>query len=769
MDASVRDGKYYAFESFVLDPTRRLLTREGAVVALSPTLFDTLLYLVEHPGRVVSKDELMDAIWPRKIVEDANISQTIFTLRRALAAAGSAEPFIVTQPGQGYRFAQAVRVVTPTTGAATTPEPAGPEPSRPAGMARWLGSRPRRMAAIMALVVVAGIGAAVWFWLGRTPLAAPTQKVVVLAEFQNLSSEPLFDKTFTEATRIDLFQSPFVTVLPEQKVQDTLTLMTRSKDERLTAAVAQEVCARNNGAATINGNIAQVGGKYLLTLTASDCADGDVIAAEKAEVGGRDALLPALDGLVGRLRRKLGESAASVRSFSVPLLRARTASLEALKAYSEAQYDFSHGNPGQATALFQRATELDPDFAMAYVGLSAIANNLHDFSLSNSNAEKAYALRYTVGERERYHIIARHNENVTNDINEAIRNYKAWAASYPQDNIPWSDLSNSENWIGHYAEAIEPGRRGLALAPQNEASYVVLARAYMHAARIDAAAAVCAQAVARGLAGEDIHGLLTEIAAARGDDAGVERELAAARGKPAERAVLIFAARYAYREGRIRRGDDLYERASALSKDQGLVDYTLPYRARELVDLGLKDRAVSLLGQIPASQDDDSDTAFAMAEIGDEARADALLRRSLRRSPQDTLNNAIFAPEMRAVAALRHGRPDAAITALAPALPYEMRAFDTPFLRGRAYLAAHDGARAAVEFHKVLDHPDIEPTSPLYPLAQLGLARAEALQHDAPASRKGYERFFAEWKNADPDLPLLRNAKAEYARLPRSA
>jgi DNA-binding winged helix-turn-helix (wHTH) protein/Flp pilus assembly protein TadD len=769
MDASVRDGKYYAFESFILDPTRRVLTREGAVVALSPTLFDTLLYLVEHPGRVVSKDELMDAIWPRKIVEDANISQTIFTLRRALAAAGSAEPFIATQPGQGYRFSQAVRIVAPTAGATTTPEPAGPEPSRPAGMERWLGAHPRRAATIVAAVALVGISAAAWFWLGRTPPAAPTQKVVVLAEFQNLSSEPLFDKTFTEATRIDLFQSPFVAVLPEQKVQDTLTLMTRSKDERLTPAVAQEVCARNNGAATINGNIAQVGAKYLLTLTASDCVDGNVIAAEKAEVGGRDALLPALDGLVGRLRRKLGESAASVRSFSVPLLRARTASLEALKAYSEAQYDFSHGNPGQATALFQRATELDPDFAMAYVGLSAIYNNIHDFDLSNSDAEKAYALRYTVGERERYHIVARHDENVTKDISETIRNYKAWAASYPQDNIPWSDLSNSENWIGHYAEAIEPGRRGLALAPQNEASYVVLARAYMHAGRIDAAAAVCAQAVARGIAGEDIHGLLTEIAAARGDDAGVERELAAARGKPAERAVLIFAARYAYREGRIRRGDDLYERASALSKDQGLVDYTLPYRARELVDLGLKDRAVSLLGQIPASQDDDSDTAFAMAEIGEEARADALLRRSLRQSPQDTLNNAIFASEIRAVAALRHGRPDAAIAALAPALPYEMRAFDTPFLRGRAYLAAHDGARAAIEFHKVLDHPDIEPTSPLYPLAQLGLARAEALEHDAPASRKDYERFFTEWKNADPDMPLLRDARAEYARLPRSA
>lgn len=764
MDASVRDGQCYGFGPFILDPARRRLTCDSAPVALSPTLFDTLLYLVEHPGRVVSKDELMDAVWPRKIVEDSNISQTIFTLRKALAAAGAREPIIATQPGRGYRLTQAVRTFAPGEGAPPPGASGGPSPGpAPRDRLRSGSSSVWLLGAVVA-AVVAGVGAGVWTWRSNSPPPA-SARLVVLADFQNLSSDPLFDRTFTEATRIDLFQSPYVSVLPEKSVRDTLTLMTRSPDERLTPATAQEVCARNNGAATVSGDVAQIGTRYLLTLTATDCADGSVLAADKSEVGARDALLPALDGLVGRLRRRLGESATSVGRFSVPLLKARTGSLEALKAYSEAQYDFSRGNPVQAASLFQHASELDPTFAMAYVGLSAIYNNEHDFKRSNANAAKAYGLRDTVGARDKFHIVARYVENVSNDIPAAIRNYRAWATAYPQDDIPWSDLANSLNWIGQYAAAVEPGKRGVALAPRNETAYVVLARAYMHEGQVDAAAAICARAVAGGLAGEGIHGLLIEIAAARRDDAGVERELTWAQDKPAERTILMFAARYAYREGHARRAEALYDRAEALSTDQGLADFIRPFRARELVDLGLKAQASSLLGQISQDEALDSDTIFTAAEIGDAAQAEALLRRGLQQAPLDTLNNDVFAPEARAALALRRGRPAAAIAALTPTSPYEMRAFDTPFLRGRAYLAAKDGIRAGIEFRKILDHPDIEPTSPLYPLARLGLARALKLQGDVASSRRTYEAFFTDWRGADPDLPPLRAAKTEYAQL----
>jgi len=773
MDTQVRNGAAYRFGGFTLDPMRRALVHDGASIVLSATLFDTLLYLVEHPGRVVSKDELLDAVWPRKVVEEANVAQTIYALRKALNVGGAGERVIVTAPGRGYRFALPVENVWEgmvphrTISAAQEKAPGLAPRETPA----WRALLTRPLVGVPILVGVLALAAlAIWglaIWAGpRGPVpSSPGRKTVVLADFQNLSGAPVFDRTLTEATRIDLYQSPYVTVLPDRMVQNTLSLMTRSADTPLTAPLAREVCARNNAAAAVDGVIAQVGADYLLSLTAFDCAEGAVLDAEKAEVTSRDALLPALDRLVDRLRRRLGESADSVRRFRVPLLPARTGSLEALKTYSEGQYAFAHGANAQAKALFQQAVQIDPAFASAYVGLSALFNNEHDFDRSKAFAAKAYALRDTVGARDRYHIIARYQENVSNDILEAIRNYQDWAASYPQDDIPWSDLSNSENWIGRYAEAVEPGRRGLALAPAKEAAYVVLARAWLHEGRVDAAAEVARRAVGKGLAGEDIHGLLTEIAAAHGDDAAIAEDIASARGSPAERTVLIFAARNAWREGRVRQGEALYERASTLAREQGVVDFTLPFRARELADLGLVGQALRLLGEVPASDQDDSDFIFATAEFGDAARAQSLLERTLRRSPLDTLNNAIFASETRAVLALRRSRPDAAITALAPALPFEMRAFDTPYLRGRAYLAAGDGPRAAVEFRKILDHPDIEPTSPLRPLAQLGLARALRLQHDRAQSRLAYEALLADWKNADPDLPAFVQAKAEYASL----
>jgi eukaryotic-like serine/threonine-protein kinase len=764
MDTQVRSGAAYGFGGFVLDPLRRTLAYDGAPIFLSATVFDTLLFLVEHPGRVVSKDELLDAVWPRKVVEEANVAQTIYTLRKALNVGGAPERMIVTAPGLGYRFAlpvESVREGTPSPGAGGSAPRTAPVKMSPM-------TAPRRAAVIAGVAVLVALaigGLAIWAGPHRPAAAAAGQKLVVLADFQNLSGAPVFDRTLTEATRIDLYQSPYVTVLPDRKVRDTLSLMTRPPDTPLTAPLAQEVCARNNAAAAVGGVIAQVGARYLLSLTAADCADGALLDAEKAEVASRDALLPALDRLVDHLRRRLGESADSVRRFRVPMLPARTGSLEALKAYSEGQYAFAHGASAQAKVLFEQAVQIDPAFAAAYVGLSAVYNNEHDFDRSQAYAAKAYALRDTVGARDRYHIIARYSENVSNDILEAIRNYQDWAAAYPQDNVPWSDLSNSENWIGRYAEAVAPGRRGLALAPANEAGYVVLARALLHDGQVDAAAAVCARAVAKGLAGADTHGLLTEIAAARGDDAAIARELASARGGPAERTVLIFAARNAWREGRARNGDALYARASALAREQGVVDFTLPFRARELADLGLGEQALRLLGEAPTSAQDDSDFVFATAELGDVARAQSLMERSLRRSPQDTLNNAVYAPETRAAIALRRGRPDAAIAALAPALPYEMRAFDTPYLRGRAYLAAGDGPHAAAEFRKILDHPDVEPTSPLRPLAQLGLARAWRLQGNRAQSRAAYAALLASWKNADADLPALVQASAEYAAL----
>jgi len=762
MDSAVRDRVTYAFGPFRLDATRRVLTREGAPVALTPTVFDTLLHLVENPDRVVSKDELLDAIWPGRVVEESNISQTIFTLRKALG--GEGDRFIVTAPGRGYRFAAPVRL-----------EGHAPALDAPPSVSALVGRRgPWRrrsigLAAVLVLVsVLAATGVAIALHPWRASSGPGARSLVVLAEFQNLTRDPIFDRTLGKVLEIDLDQSPFVAALPERQVRDTLVLMTRSGDERLTPPLAQEVCARDDGQAVVEGAIAALGAKYLLTLTATDCAGERVLASEKVQVDGREAVIPALDRLIRQVRGKLGESAGSIAKFDVSLARERTSSLAALKAFSEASHLAGHGQSADSIPLFQHAIELDPNFATAYASLSAIYYNLTQKESAIASITKAYALRDTVNEREKFHIITLYGVMVTQDVNETIRASEAWSETYPQDFRAWVDLANADNWIGRYPEAIGAAKRALAINPGAETAYIILARPLMHAGRLAEAAAICARAAAKGLDGEQIRGLMMEIAVAGGDHAGLERQVAWARGKPVERAVLIFAARDAYRQGQVRRGDDLYARVAELSKDQDLSDFTLAPRARDLTDLGLMDRARVLLDRVPADPDPEN-YLFTLADVGDPARVRTILDRYLRQAPSDTLLNAIFAPEARATLALRQGRPTEAVAALQPALPYEARDNDVPYLRGRAYLAAADGARAVAEFRKILDHPGVEPASPLYPLAQLGLARALRLEGDLPAGRRAYATFLASWKDADPDLPVLRAARAEYAAIERGA
>jgi len=770
MDAGVREGKYYQFGAFVLDPTRRVLSLDGAPVALSSTPFETLLYLVEHPGRVVSKDELLDAVWPKRVVDEANVSQTVFTLRKTLAAAGGTLTYIATAPGQGYRFVQPVEVhghnvafagATPLKAAVESADresPNGESSTRP-------GRRlPPGLAVAACVLIVLVAGAAVWRL--RHPPSASGQRVVVLADFQNLTADPMFNRAVSKAVEIDLDQSPFVTALPPARVADTLDLMAKPKDTPLTTDVASEICTRNAGSAVVDGAIAPIGSDYLVALTVTNCAGDQVIDAEKAQVSGREAVVPALDGLVTRMRGKLGEPQGSIDRFSVPLEREKTASLEALEAYSQADWLELHGSPTEAIPLYQRAIGLDPNFAMAYAGLAAVLYNSHDFQRAADTLAKAYALRDTVGERQRYNIEAHYAEGAQNDTLGAIRAYRAWAQAYPFDNKPWSNLANAENWLGDYQAALEPARRGLALSPQREPSYTVLARDLMHLNRFDEAAAVCAEAVAKGVAGQDIHGLLAELAAARGDQAGIDAQLAWARGKPAERTLLLYAARYAARLGQIGRSEPMYDRLSQISKDQGLVDYTLPFRARELEDLGRPDLARAALARV-SPDSNDTDYVFDLAEFGDAHRAEAMLGPNVSDAPQDTLENNIFAPETRAVLALRRGRPLDAVAAMAPTQRYEMRAYDSPYLNGRIDLAAGEATNAAVEFRRIIDNPGIEPTSPLYPLAWLGLARALAAQHDLAGAKKAYEQVFVLWKAADRDLPPLLAAQSEYSRLGR--
>ena len=763
MDVSVREGKYYQFEDFVLDPTRRTLTRGGAPVTLTPTLFDTLLYLVEHPGEVVTRDQLLDAIWPRKTVDTANVSQTIFTLRRALGAAGGPEQLIATAPGAGYRFAHPVEVLSSKAGSSTLIGSIWPLSARPAGPpARGVRSWRVWTGAGALLIAVAAVAIGAWVWRG--PSGPPTRNVVLLGAFQNLAHDPQFDQTLQMATQIDLQQSPYVQVLSQSQIADTLTLMTRPPGAALTPAVAREVCERNNGAAVVDGTVAAVGAQYLLTLTATSCASGDILAAEKAEVARRDDLLPALDRLVSHLRSRLGEPSESIQRFSAPLLQRRTASLAALQAYSQGFDDFTHGKRIEAIPLFQHAIALDPTFAAAYADLAAVYSNLHQDDLAAAAAKKAYDLRAGAGEWETLVISARYNGFVTGDIPEGLRIYRSWTQIYPNDASAWANLANKETWIGQYPLAIEDARRALAINPDFEGAYVVLGRALLHAGRLEEAKAVCAQAAVHHVDGDDLHGVLYNIAVAEGDQAGAAQQLQWAAGKPGERTLLIEAGQAAFGRGQVREGLDLFSQAKARGESFGLGDIFSAPDARLLFALGLQDQARQTLAQVPAGFDS-PDYRFSLAEFGDGQRAEALDRADIQKAPTDTLLTQVYAAEDRAVAEMRRGAPPAAIAPLQAAAPFELRNLDVPYLRGEAYLAAGDGAHAAVEFRKILDHRGVDPVSEYNQLAHLGLARALRLQGDVAGARKAYEAFFLDWRSADPGMPLLAAARAEYAGL----
>ncbi len=756
MDISVRDKGLYAFGSFRLDPARRVLTCDGSLVALTPKLFDALLFMVENPTRLLTKDELLDALWPGRVVEESNLTQTVFALRKALGVCPDSARFIVTVPGRGYRFPGPVGLELwesrPTALASVTPPlPAAPRPARSGAAAIGAG-----------LVVLAGLATAFWLWSRVHPPVPPA--TIVLADFENLTGDGLFDRALGKALEIDLVQSPFIAVLPGQEVEETLGLMTRATDERLTPALAREVCSRRNGRAVIGGSIAALGTQYLLTLTATNCTDGTVLAAEKAEVQSREGLIGSLDRLAADIRGGLGESPDSIRRFDAPLLPEKTASLEALKAYSEAVSIYNHGKRAEAIPLLEHAVDLDPNFAAAYATLSGAYLSLHDSTAATKATAQAYDLRATVSTRERVVIEYRYDRTYSRDLDAAIRLCELWTQSYPSDWQAWSNLSDTENWLGHFAEAVAAGRQAFALAPDAESPYVVLARALMHSNQFDAAQDISMKAVTKGVAGDNTHGLLLEIALARGDRVAAEREMDWAKGKPAERMLLIHWGLAAYNEGRIRDGDAAFARVDQIGRSLGLAPITAAPTARLLTDLGLPGRAKEFLAAVP-ERSDSADYHFAMAEIGDAERAQTLIEEAVATSPSDTLLNNVVAPEVRAALALRRGRPQQAITALERSAPYELRVLDTLYLRATAYLAAGDGARAATAFRRVIDHRGVDPATPLNSLSLLGLARAEQMTGNVSASRRAYEALFSDWRNADSDLPPLIAARMEYARL----
>ncbi len=772
----------YRFADYELRVRPRMVLRHGAVVPLPSKTFEVLLYLVANAGRVVTKDELLKAVWPDSFVEESNLTQHVFRLRKVLQPQTDDSPYIVTVPGQGYQFSAVVESDAPLAivapGTLDVPEEIVVQTirerstfiteeilHRPAVLMAARRSRLRTVAAVPLFAILLA-GLAIWAWRAtHRPPGGPAVPIVV-SPFENRTGDSSFDLALSSALSIDLGQSPYFAVLSRAEVRNTLALMKRHEDEKLTDSLWREICQRSNSRVLVGGAITNLGSRYLLTLEALDCNTGKTLASARAEPSNKEDVLKSLDRVVPQMRERLGESAASVQRFSVPLMDVETLSFAAVRAYSEAADLYNRGRTDEAMAPLKHALELDPNFALAYADLARLYDNMSEHSLAVQNITKAYALRDSVGERNRFPLLGKYFSIATGDLNEAIRNDQVWAATFPQEPVPWNDLANLQESLGEFPQALESAERAAKLQPTNAAVLTTLARAQVHVGNFGAAAEVCRRAISRGIDSPGLHVMFLRIAFVSRDEPEVTRQLEWSRSGLPERVMLMQSAALALRKGQFGAASAHMARAVEEGKKRGLGGFESLYalNAFLLSQVGLGGQARTLLENKGVATDL-SNGLVASALVGDAGPAESALAALVSERPADTLLEYVYAPQVRAAAALRRHDPKQAIQALGPALAYAMRDFHIPSLLGAAYLEAGMPAQAENEYRRIVDHPGIDVLSMQYPLAYLGLARALSNEGRRGESIQQYERFFDEWKSADPDLPVLQKARQEYSAL----
>jgi tetratricopeptide (TPR) repeat protein len=632
-------------------------------------------------------------------------------------------------------------------------------------------AKPRRnwvIAAAAVVALIALVGALLHF--RRTPALTERDSIVV-ADFVNTTGESVFDGTLKEALTVQLDQSPYLNILPESRLRDALRYMGRSPDERVSNDVAREICLRAGVKAMLTGSISSLGSHYVITLTAVNAQTGDALAREQIEAESKEQVLKALDRAAFSLRRKLGESLGSVQKFATPLVEATTSSLEALKAFSLGQAEHLKMAEDKAMPHLKRSIELDPNFAMAYATLGVVYGNLSDRGQASDCLKKAFELKERASEREKLYISAHYYEVVTGQLDKAIEVYESWKEAYPRDTVPRDNVAIRYGAIGQYEKALTNASEAMRLDAKDRFAYQDVAGAYEKLDRYDEAKAIAEQAITQNVGSEGIHSVLYDIAFIRGDAAGMQREIAWATGNQEEGYGLFLAAQAEYALGKMQRAHETVTRAANLLERQGLKEAAANARAGEIVleaALGniqeAHQKATEALTS-PVDRDTKMTLASALALTGDTNRAQKLIDELAKDSPLDTLLNNLSIPVVRAIIEIQHNNPTRAITLLEAASPYDLTDYGPMYVRGEAFRRAQEGAKAAAEYQKILDHRGIEPLSPVYALARLGLGRAYALQGETTKARTAYQDFLALWKDADPDIPILKQAKEEYEKL----
>src|SRR5215469_13279621 len=626
--------------------------------------------------------------------------------------------------------------------------------------------------AIAAAVGIMLLSLGGYFYLHRHPKLTD-KDTIVLSEFDNTTGDPVFDGTLRQGLSVELEQSPFLSLVTDEQIQQTLRLMGRN-DTKLTPAVAREICQRRGSAAVINGAIAQIGSQYLLTVKAVDCASGELLVSTNAQATDKDHVLRALGSTSSEIRSRLGESLASLQKYNTPLDQVTTSSLPALQAYSQATKALLENGGTAPIPFLKRAIELDPDFAIAYTVLGVTYNNVGELSLANENLRKGFELRERTSESERYSISGLYYSLVTEETNKANEVYEEWARAYPRDFVPQANLGANYYYLGQFEKAIQFLTNSLRLDPDAGFSYAFLGDAYRSVGKLAESNEVYESAIRRKLEVPEIHISRYMVAFLEGAAAEMQQQVAWATGKPGgeDQLLSIQSDSEAY-AGHFARAQSLSQSAFDSAHKNGLHEtaaYWLLNAALRNVEVGeyasAKENVASALS-MGSNTTLQSLAAMTLARVGESNSSQAITDDIRKKEPLNEMLNGYWIPPVHAVIELNRGQAQQALEILKPYSDYEFGPYSLllVYVRGEAYLKARNGQQAAAEFQNIIDHRAVVTNDVLGALAHLQLGRAYAVYGETAKSRAAYQDFLTLWKDADPDIPILKQAKAEYAKL----
>jgi eukaryotic-like serine/threonine-protein kinase len=621
-------------------------------------------------------------------------------------------------------------------------------------------------AAAMLLITVGVVGV-----LLRRTKTFTEKDAILVTDFVNTTADPVFDGTLKKAMAVDLGQSPFLNVFPDQKVRQTLQFMGRAPDDRITNEVGREICLRNGIKAMLTGSIATLGNQYVVTVEAVNAGNGESLAQEQTQAQNKEQVLDALHKASSRLREKMGESLASVQKYDKPLAQATTSSMEALKAFTLADMKHAAGDEMAALPNYQRAVELDPNFAMAYARLGTLYGNLGQSDLSEQNRKKAFELRDRASEREKLYIMAHYYAD-SGQLDKGITAYELYKQTYPRDSIPPNNLAAIYSQLGQYDNALVNAQQSVANDPDSISGWANLAQCYVALNRLDEAKATVKSGLQHHPQNSTMHIQMAAIAFAQNDTAAMEQELAQAQANPdGELPVANFRTSIAGYRGQLKQAHELSRKTQQIAERLQFKEVVAGIATQQA---GLeavaenKPAAVKWADEalgLSSSSNVKSDAAIALAAVGEGKRASTLADQVAAERPNDTLVQFVGVPLIRSIVETERGNTAKAMDLLDTAAVYARTNPGVLYVRGLTYLKAKQGSEAAAEFQKALDHRALYGPEVLVPLSHLGLARAYALQGDQVHSRVEYQNFLALWKDADPDIPLLRKVKAEYAKV----